>query len=96
MKLVRKDDHEIGIVGTLESVPATAYISGGDRGEDGGLHIHYQGGSEICWDAQETKVNDAGLRLFIDENGEEVSEDGIELLDDKARSGMVGAERAQP
>lgn len=96
MKLVRRDDHEVGIVGTLESVPAMAYISGGVRGKNGALNVHYQGGSEIYWDAQKTKVNDAGLRLFIDANGEEVSEDGVELLDDNATSGMAGSEHAQP
>ncbi len=94
MKLVRKDDHEVAIVGTLESVPAMAYICDVVRGENGALHIQYQGNSEIYWDAQTTRFNDAGFRLFVDEHGDEVSEDGVELLDDSA-TGIAGFQCAQ-
>ncbi|MFZ3120388.1 MAG: hypothetical protein WA159_18960 [Variovorax sp.] len=95
MKLVRKGNHDVGIVGTLETVPAMVYISGAVRGENGALNIQYQGNSEICWDAQETKVNDAGLRIFVDEHGEHVGEDDVELLDDNA-TGIAGIRCAQP
>ncbi|GEM_PF-2422576 len=96
MKLVRKDDHKVRIFGTLESVPAMAYISGAVRGENGVLELHYLGGSEIYWDAQKTSVNDAGLRLFVDEHGEEVSEDSVELLEDEAEAGIAWSKRSQP
>lgn len=96
MKLVRKDDHNVRIFGTLESVPAMAYISGAVRADNGVLELRYQGGSEIHWDAQKTRINDAGLRLFVDEHGEEVSEDDVELLDDEAEAGIAWSERSQP
>lgn len=58
MKLVRKDDHKVVIVGTQEIVPAMAHIAGADRGEDGVVRIHYDGSSEMYWDEQTTRLDD--------------------------------------
>lgn len=90
MKLVRKDDHEVRIVATLETLVGTARLYDDDPaelGEDGTLHLHYAGETEVDWDTQETQTSKElatkGQRLFEDENGAILVESEIELIEDQ-------------
>lgn len=66
------------IVGTAETVLATAWISGID---DEGFP-EYSGSSEIHWDTQETNTR-GGKLLFVDDSGEEWTFDQLEKIDDQ-------------
>jgi len=65
----------LAITGTAEVVQAVAqakvYL------EDGSIEVEYQGGSEVDWDSQTTRVNEGGKRIFVDEDGEEWGEDQL-------------------
>ena len=80
MKLVRKDDHDVAIVATLEQLVGTCDISEAEM-VDGKLDITYGGYTDVDWDSQET-FTDNGQRVFIDENGAQVLESEIELIED--------------
>jgi hypothetical protein len=79
--LVRKDDPNIAITGTLDQVPAVAVARGAGLDADGRIEVEFDGGSDVDWDGQ-TTVSRGGERIFIDENGEEVPETEIVLWRD--------------
>ena len=81
-RLVRKDNHDIAIVGTSETVLATCPIADAQRLPDGRISYEYGGGASIHWDTMETKTNAAGEILFVDENGEDVPESGVEVIEE--------------
>lgn len=73
------------VVGTYEMVPARADIMDGSfkLGEDGELEFDYAGESKMFWDGQETQCNDKGRMIFLDEDGNELTVDDIELSDEE-------------
>jgi hypothetical protein len=68
------------IRGTVENLPATAYINVDSvtQKEDGTYDFEWSGTTECWWDAQETATRD-GQRLFDDENGNEWPENELVL-----------------
>jgi hypothetical protein len=72
------------IVGTADMVPANALIQQGSftRGADGAIEFEWEGESLCCWDGQYTKQRD-GKDLYVDENGEEWTEDQIKLVENE-------------
>jgi hypothetical protein len=70
------------IRGTAENLPATAYIDldSVTQKEDGTFAFEWSGTTECWWDAQETKTNEAGERMFDDENGNEWPESELQLV----------------
>ncbi len=81
-RLVRKDNPDIAIVGTLERITGVARVGSATR-VGGRLELHYEGGTDVDWDGQVT-VYDAAGRVFVDENGELVSESTV-MLEGEAR-----------
>jgi hypothetical protein len=70
------------ITGTLEVVKGTCGVMAWSRDADGSLSFDYDGtGTEVDWDSQKT-VTREGKRVFVDENGQEWTEDQIELVED--------------
>lgn len=82
MKLVRKDNHNVEITGTLERLYGQAWIAGATRLSNGSLDLDYEGSTDVWWDDQETVEGNSRERIFIDENGEQVHESGVELIDE--------------
>lgn len=81
MKLVRKDNHAVAIVATLESVLGTCGILEA-RCVNGTIEVeHDMHGTDIDWNSQETVVRD-NQRMFVDENDESVPEDQCEVIED--------------
>ena len=79
-RLVRADDHEVGIVATLETVLGSCGANAAYRQPDGSLVVEYDGsGTDVNWDSQET-VTRRGQMVFIDEEGNEVTADQVVLL----------------
>jgi hypothetical protein len=76
-RLARKDNPDIAIVGTLERLTGVARVESAARVGDR-LELHYAGGTDVDWDTQVT-VYDAAGRVFVDENGERLSEDNVLL-----------------
>jgi len=76
-RIVRKDNPDIAIVGTLERLTGVARV-GSATWVGGRLELHYEGGTDVDWDGQVT-VYDAAGRVFVDENGERVSADNVTL-----------------
>ena len=78
-RLVRKDKPAVAIVGTLERVLGTCGLEGATRNAAGKLQLEYDGnGTRIDWDSAETVVRE-GRMVFIDEHGEEVTEDNVTI-----------------
>lgn len=75
----------VPIVGTLETIQATAVVKEDSysRNEKGEILYEWFGESEIHWDTQTTQERD-GKIVFIDEDGEEWTEDQLVLVDDDA------------
>lgn len=57
------------IVGTDDTVPACAAVSGFTRAEDGTFRPEYMGDTEVYWDGQETQVFDRTAYVLMDEDG---------------------------
>jgi hypothetical protein len=73
------------ILGSYEMCPARAEILPNSFERDpatGELTYDHAGGSEMFWDAMET-VTRNGKVVFLDEDGEEWTEDQIELREEK-------------
>lgn len=81
-RLVRKDNPDIAIVGTLERLTGIARVRSAAR-VGGRLELHYAGGTDVDWDTQVTVYDGIG-RVFVDENGERVSADNV-LLEETPR-----------
>lgn len=77
MKIIVKSPTGVPIVGTAESLLATAHIQGFSRDKNGKLAFDYAGDSNIHWDTQETKKDKNGQTLFEDENGDEWPEGAL-------------------
>lgn len=79
----RTKDTQERIIGTAESLLATAYLNLNEiyRKDDGSLGFEYTGENEIHWDTQETQTKD-GKVIFVTESGREVTEDQIELVEE--------------
>jgi hypothetical protein len=82
-KLVRKDNPNIAIVGTLEIIQGVALIDTAEysSGVDGApLVIEYFGQTDIDWDGQKTVIENEE-RIFVDESGEQLPESQVMLID---------------
>jgi len=66
------------ITAAKDWIPGNALIMGASRNADGSLEIEWEGETKICWDGQHTET-DAGLRIFLDEDGNEWREDQLFL-----------------
>jgi hypothetical protein len=79
MKLRVKSKPEVTIIGTSEMIPGTAQIED-PRFEDGKLTWEWSGGTDVCWDGQETRKDSNGETLFIGSDGNEYPESQLELV----------------
>lgn len=80
MKQAFVKDSDIQIVGTLERLTGRGEISGfGDTFAD----VEWQGSTEVFWDEQKTVQRD-GKDIYLDEDGNEYTEDQLELRDDES------------
>jgi hypothetical protein len=66
------------IVGTSETLPATAFIQSATRNPDGTFEIEYSGETKCHWDGQYTN-EDEDERLFVDTDGQEWRESQLTL-----------------
>jgi hypothetical protein len=75
------------IIGTYEMCPARAEISLNSFGRDtdGTVSFDYAGESEMFWDGMET-VTKEGKIVFLDGDGNEWTEDQIELREEVAHA----------
>lgn len=79
--LVRKDQPHVRIASTKELLIGTCDIQGAKLSPGGTLDIEYgYGGTEINYDSQETATV-GPHRVFYDQNGEEVTEDNVMVVD---------------
>ena len=71
------------ILGTLEQLTGRAEIETGSYyyRADGTIDFEYNGGTKLFYDDQTTILRN-GKRLFLDENGEEWTEDQLVLKTD--------------
>lgn len=71
------------IIGRYETCPCRAEILPGsfERSASGKIAFEWLGGTEMFYDAQEPIKKD-GQSVFLDENGDEWTEDQITLVDD--------------
>ncbi len=76
------------IVGTLEIVTGRAEIGSWSRGQNGELEFEYAGGTEIFWDEQKTVERD-GQAVYLTEEGDEVLERDIELVEEDEDKGQA-------
>lgn len=81
--MVRRDDPSIKIVGTAQTILATASAFRATRGPEGKLEPSYAGNTEVFWDTSET-VQRGGEDAYVDENGDEVLESEVMLIEDTA------------
>ena len=77
--LVRHDDPEVAVTGTLERLAGEALISGASLDNDGLASFAYQGETRVWWGEQRTVRDACGLLTFIDENGLELTQDQVAL-----------------
>ncbi len=78
-QLVRRDDPAVPIVGTLERVTGCALLSAASLGRRGQLELEYGGETRYYWEEQRP-VREAGMLVFIDDNGVEVFESEVVIL----------------
>lgn len=67
------------IVGTAESLLATAYTVVVGREPDGSIDFDYEGESKMHWDTQETRKDANGENLWTDEDGVDWPESCLSL-----------------
>lgn len=77
--LVRRDDPEVAVTGTVERLSAEAVIDGASLDADGLATLDYEGTTRIWWDDQRTARDGRGLMIFVDENGLELAQDQVAL-----------------
>ena len=71
------------IVGTAETVPATAVITEGTfRVEGGALVFDYEGSTDLDWNEQTTDEAPGGGRVFVDTDGTPWAESKLVLRDE--------------
>lgn len=91
------------VVRSLERLSGTAVIADDTfvRNPDGSLDYDYEGTTDVHWNGQLT-VTRGKDRVFIDDNGDEVLESELELVDDpsapltKALATAAGAAHPAP
>jgi hypothetical protein len=72
------------IEGTLEGVKGKALVEAPySRRPDGTFDFEWVGETKIWWDEQRTIERD-GKRVFVDETGDEFTEDQLELVEGNA------------
>ena len=82
-RLVRHDDPDTAVTGTLERLAGEAQIAQARLDENGLAAFDYAGETKVWWDEQRTARDHRGLVVFIDENGLELTQDQVALrLDD--------------
>lgn len=64
------------IIGSAETISATAHVLGGWRSENGDLQWDCSGQSQVHWDSQITETKD-GKAIFVDDLGNEWTEDQL-------------------
>jgi hypothetical protein len=72
---------DVRMIGTSDTLLATAMISGVARDASGKLTIEYAGETDICYDSQETKTRN-GQTVFIGSDGAEYLESECELIEE--------------
>lgn len=79
MKLVSPTGADI--VGTAELVPGVALLNNSDitRNSDGTYEFEWAGETKLDWDGQ-TTVTRRVHRVFVDDNGEEFTENELQLV----------------
>lgn len=83
-RLVRRDNPQIEITGTLERLSGMAIIDEARIDADGSVDFDYAGETTVWWDEQRTALC-KGQRVFVDENGLEVLETDVAVLLDDGR-----------
>ena len=70
------------IRGTYERLHGVAESveDGWQRNDDGSLEVDHEGSTEVFWDDSITEEEEGKL-LYLDDNGETVTPDGIALVD---------------
>ena len=86
------------ITGTLETIQGRCVlIEDAFRRDDDGRIVHAQeGGTEMFWDSSTQMVDANGHRIYLDENGDAVAENEIELYDEAAADSPAAANGATP
>lgn len=79
-QLVRLDNPDVRVVGTSETVLAM-YPIGVVRGDDGAWSWDYTGGESRIYDECSEQRVEGGQPVFQDENGEDVLESNVGVLD---------------
>ena len=76
----KKTGHRI--VAIVERIEGTAGLmeDGFSENADGDLDYEYDGGTKFDWDAQHPVIED-GHKVYVDEEGNHVPENGIRLAD---------------
>ena len=71
------------IKGTSEVLPGCANVEPGTlcRKDDGEIGFKHSGYTEVFWNGARTATNDRNQVLFVDEAGDEVSAEDIELYE---------------
>ena len=87
-QLVRRDAPSVAVVGTADVLPAVARVVGACL-VSGCLRWTYSGDTDVEWNSQSAR-RQGSWRLFVDENGQLVSEADVVLqLEDGTLHGPV-------
>jgi len=84
------------IIGTLEKLSGRAEIvlDSFRANPQGGFTFEYEGTTEVFWDGQETEVWD-GERVFLDEQGNEFTENTLRLVPEDSIDEALGSPPTQ-
>ena len=84
------------IIGTLERLSGRAEIvlDSIRANPQGGFTFEYEGTTEVFWDGQETEVRD-GERVFLDEEGNEFTENTLRLVPEDSIAEAPGSPPTQ-
>lgn len=77
--LVRHDDPDVAVTGTVERLSGEAFLNGATLDADGLAALDYEGTTRIWWDEQRTARDGRGLMIFVDQNGLELAQDQVAL-----------------
>ena len=78
-RLVRKDAPSVAIIGICDLIPAVSFFAEVTSLDD----IDYEGESRIHFDGQTHELRN-GLKVYFDENEQEVLEDNVLLVEGEA------------
>ena len=79
--MLRRKDNRKAVVATKELLQGQSNIQSAKKTSDNHFDLEYTGETEIHWNSQRVVVED-GQRVFFDEDGDEVLENDIELVDE--------------